>query len=792
MAVFLGGVVKALRLSVGFIAVLLVLCAVAVASFRYWDSFRDHLLLMALQPMGVSLIETRIRSLSFSEGSVELESLRLDYQQAAFAVAGNLTDLRVQHTLPSASWVDPLSWSLVVGTADLRMAALAPATAQSVNTKPFNPQSLLPQSFLSQVPLAHINIQNLRFAYQPRQGEPWLLEGNAMADSSAITAAFSLSQNAQVFSGNLKIQPDLIALALGQGQQVWIKVDSRLSLVGDRLVAGGSLMISDLNHTEDWLDLLPFTLPETRQWRGRLKGAYSLSLPREKLQAWLDTKAADLQGVLLTLQLQPDIEFVLMDEPVESIHAAGSANIQLADGKLSINALRLDKVKALVRAEQAKLDKLVTPLLGGTDTFEVELTGDYTGHLILASNRLQVNSEQASVFLRRPGSGKASALRLQTLGMTMAEGIVKQLDAVARFKLAFKEQPALNGLFNGKLVESDAAYTADAVVTLDDLTRINATASYKPESQWVDFKLASERANLATDTFNEWTKNLAMPITLELGDFSMSVEGRLNIADPTAMSAQGSMLVADWEGNLDKNHFKSLSSPFSFSGNANQFVIEGKVSNGLFDIGIPITDTRYNLRIESDIANDHHQITVSNLESKLVGGLVRIPEIHWDNKIQQTEFNVVIFNWQFSEIIELLQRDDLEVSGVLDGMLPVRVLQSGIEIKDGLLTARHPGGVIRYLPDTDMKAYLEQQGQLKMAVDILENFHYSKLDVVLNQQVDGNQLLNLTLKGKNPQAYGGTPVNLNLNVEHNINPLLQSLTLPGKIQEHWDSLEQIQ
>ena len=90
-----------------------------------------------------------------------------------------------------------------------------------------------------------------------------------------------------------------------------------------------------------------------------------------------------------------------------------------------------------------------------------------------------------------------------------------------------------------------------------------------------------------------------------------------------------------------------------------------------------------------------------------------------------------------------------------------------------------------------MKASLSNHQQLKMATDILENFQYHRLDAVLNQALDGTQYINLTLKGSNPDAYGGTPINLNLNIEHNIKPLIESLTLPEKIQENWNNLNSI-
>ncbi len=49
--------------------------------------------------------------------------------------------------------------------------------------------------------------------------------------------------------------------------------------------------------------------------------------------------------------------------------------------------------------------------------------------------------------------------------------------------------------------------------------------------------------------------------------------------------------------------------------------------------------------------------------------------------------------------------------------------------------------------------------------------------------MDGGGELGLSLAGSNPEQYEGQPINFNINLEQNLDPLLQSLRLSDNLVE---------
>lgn len=756
-----------LTLLILFILAAIVLVSGALLALRFHDDFRDWVIVSALKPYGVVAVTSRVDSVVADQ--LVLNQLSVHYENQTQTIIADLNQLSLQRVDSALPFTALAGWRLDAARADIEVQALAadagpPAARQSAQNVGATTPTLadfLPQNLLQQVPLAQVTLAESNITYQPPSGDAWHLKGNVAVSPAGIESDFHLQHAERHFQGELTLAPSQVKLLLGQADKPWISIDSRLEQVNGQLVAGGRAQISDLAHAEDWLALLPLTIPETYNWQGNLDLTFTFNVPESTVQKWLtgDTKARD--GVMLAARFVHDIKLQLPTLDLQRVAMKGSANVQIAADSLVLQHWNLEQSRMTLDIRDPTLQQRLAPLLGPKPAAG-------TGLSLMASGELTNVRIQAGAVLPQNIQGKMK-LALAAPDSTQLKGFAS---------------------FTGRSLDADR-FKGNADILLDDLTQFSVNYDYHANKQALDFTLSSEKNTLATATFNDWAEKLALPFQLELGDFAMAMTGRVSLKNLQTASVSGKVQVSDWHGNLEKNHFESLTSEFDFSGDLDQFSLQGTVKNGLFDVGIPITDIRYDLSLESNHKDDHLRIKVSNLESRLVGGLVRIPEFEWDSQRQETGFHVVIYNWQFAQIMDLLNRDDLQVSGILDGMLPITVSTQGWKIQDGRLAARKPGGVIRYLPEQSVKASLSQNQQMKMATDILENFQYSVLDAVVNQMLDGTQYINLTLKGKNPDAYGGTPVNLNLNIEHNIKPLMDSLTLPGRIQENWNHLETI-
>jgi hypothetical protein len=104
-----------------------------------------------------------------------------------------------------------------------------------------------------------------------------------------------------------------------------------------------------------------------------------------------------------------------------------------------------------------------------------------------------------------------------------------------------------------------------------------------------------------------------------------------------------------------------------------------------------------------------------------------------------------------------------------------------VKLSGGRLAVRVPGGVIRYsgmVPGGNTG--------VEMAMSILRDLHYDKLDVGAGYRPDGQMKLDIHLHGRNPEYENGRPVAFNLNIEENLLRLLESLSLADDITNRVD------
>lgn len=780
---------KVLRWFALLLVFAILMFAGAVVGLYHQDALRDQLLLRALQPYGVKSIRTRINAVD--SNGISLARLEVDYADQATAVTAIFTELSLKKLPGMTSWLAAQSWAATVTQAQASLRQ----TAHGESDQPLqlDPADFLPQSILKMNPLGSIRAEQIIFNYTPLDTEPWFYSGSFSADPLAITSDFKLIHGTQHFIGDVNLTPKQVAVTIGQeGEPSWVSVQSSLEFVEQNFVAGGVFSVTDLRNMEDWLALLPVDLPATRDWQGHFNGAYSMTLAKSTLDAWLAEQTRKVDGLAFNGQVKGEFVTQLLRSPLQSVDFKGSATIQFQDNKLLLKPLALGRLQVELDAQHEIVKSLARPLVGEKPKLLVHSKGDIMLTTDLDFNQVEVAFAEARLALGNSPVGLFSSINLKQTKLSFSDKQLALAKGSAKFDLDLADKPNVKGIAKLTGNKIKERFLGNLQVTLEDLTQFRVDYDYYQNKKLVEFDLTSERANLATATFNQWAEKMSLPVALELGDFAINMQGKIDLNKVGGVQAKGNVLVDNWQGQIEKNYFEALDSPFQFSGDLSEFVISATVTNGLFDIGLPITNIRYQTTITGDTKADRYQVQVKNLQSELVGGLVRIPEIVWDSETQQTEFNVIIYDWQFAEMIELLGRDDLQVSGVLDGMLPIKLTEQGITIKDGLLAARKPGGYIRFKPDPVLKASLSDQQELKIAIDVLENFMYDQLDVVLNQDTDFNQVLALTLKGKNPKAYGGTPVNLNLSVEHNIEPLIQTLTLPSLIEENWENLDAIE
>lgn len=201
------------------------------------------------------------------------------------------------------------------------------------------------------------------------------------------------------------------------------------------------------------------------------------------------------------------------------------------------------------------------------------------------------------------------------------------------------------------------------------------------------------------------------------------------------------------------------------------------------DVGFPVENIAVQFALMPAVGTDLPVVKVHKFNATLLGGMAHAGPFTLDFTRDKNTFEVQLEHIGLHEIMLLEQQEGLAGSGVLDGKIPINISRKGVEVVNGQLDVRAPGGIIRYTPTDKVASLAQSNPNVDMVVEALRNFHYEIMDVRSDYQTSGDLKLQVHLEGKNPDWQAGKPVHLNLNLQENIPALLRSLQLSGEISE---------
>jgi hypothetical protein len=202
------------------------------------------------------------------------------------------------------------------------------------------------------------------------------------------------------------------------------------------------------------------------------------------------------------------------------------------------------------------------------------------------------------------------------------------------------------------------------------------------------------------------------------------------------------------------------------------------------NLGFKVRDIQLRVSLPKATAIAQPQLRIDAFSAGMFGGQLLLPQPQsWDFAAKANQLTLQARQWQLAELVALQKNADIQAQGTLEGELPVTIADGRIIIKKGYLRALPPGGSIRYTANDASKALASNSAELRLALNLLSDLQYQVLSSVVNLDAAGNLLLELSLEGSNPSQYGGQPVNFNINLEQNLDPLLQSLRLSGTLVE---------
>ena len=275
-------------------------------------------------------------------------------------------------------------------------------------------------------------------------------------------------------------------------------------------------------------------------------------------------------------------------------------------------------------------------------------------------------------------------------------------------------------------------------------------------------------------------KDFAFPVKITNGQVSANMKLNWN----KHLTINTKIHLQDFNGQYNDMPFENLQSILELAQiNGVRSIKPISLKVHKFDVGFPISNISSEILLKKNSDGEFAIVHVNNFEAYMLGGRAHAQDFDFDTLADKNSFVVQFKGLGLRYLLELERQEGLYGDGQLDGQIPIEINKGEILIHEGKLTARKPGGVIKYSPTVDVAELAKSNPSVGMMLQALSNFKYDVLDVTTQYKPGGDLDLKLRLQGQNPQWQNGQPINLNLNVQENIPALLRSLQLSGEISE---------
>ena len=262
---------------------------------------------------------------------------------------------------------------------------------------------------------------------------------------------------------------------------------------------------------------------------------------------------------------------------------------------------------------------------------------------------------------------------------------------------------------------------------------------------------------------------LGLPFTPTSGEIAADVSIPLGEVQP---GQDSTFYLRDLEAEFGAARFERLNAVLSFEQVWPPISHDTQsIAIGLLQAGVPFTDIRATFAIR-----EPNLINMSDLSMAFASGRVSGTDFLIDLETGQEIVNLDVNGVDLSTVAQLSGLTDLEATGVLSGSLPVLFSANDAIIRDGVLTTDSPG-YIRYRPSQRSSSTVAAEGGMQLALQAMEDFQYDSLSLTVSGSITGDLTAGLAIKGRNPDLYGGYPIDFNLNLSGELANIVQgSLT----------------
>ncbi|MFK8050612.1 MAG: YdbH domain-containing protein [Halioglobus sp.] len=788
-----------LRISLSILALLFALIlGGAIYSYTQLPAVTEQQAKKYLKDFGVKAL--KYEGLKLSSRHLKFDKLRLE---------GSFEDIDYKSAVSSLEltfdWRELSKGRLISLTADSLTLDVKDNSSESVESeapKSLKLSSLLPQQYLKQIPLELIEVGRFELNYEKaatalnvkgslRYDDQLAIELQLKAADISLegrlwTEGIEQYPHTSITLAHLDTKVGSVSTALkSEADQSW-----EWSVMGDieydSLI--GAIQSANQSHNLqlDLSGVSKLALVGKSQFNAKVRHGDSLVLESKELENLLPQFTIDIQtnNQLKQLSLENIVQGLSADLPVAVTLNGGLTTVTIFP--TSINAELVADNSALPADLKSWLTWGNTIPVYWDSPQEIAITsqpdGSWTSQL--KSNTLQVGGKNSHVRVNNLNA------KIHLFANDEVRGSA-EIDTRIISRLRRSQLPALKLAAKLQGTEADARFE----FRLDDIAEsmkaaASGQANLSSGASSVEVQLASSDLSYASET--------VLPLLHSLDLLSTRIDPKITSGRLTLNSLVSSesfeLTGIDLASEFNINELSGEYDSYSFDGVAMRAKWQGidqlrtiepvDISIANLNVGIELRDIQLHLSLPKKTPVSEPAIVINQLSSRIFGGEVYLPQPKsWDFGAKSNNFIVKAKGWQLADMVALQQDEDIQAQGILEGQLPVELTEGRLIIADGYLRAVAPGGTIRYIANEASEALSASNPELELALDLLSDFQFHVLSSEVELDKGGNLLLGLSLQGKNPSQFDGRPVNFNINLEQNLDPLLQSLRLSDKLVE---------
>ncbi len=335
----------------------------------------------------------------------------------------------------------------------------------------------------------------------------------------------------------------------------------------------------------------------------------------------------------------------------------------------------------------------------------------------------------------------------------------------------------------GQLAAVDGAGTLQGKLNNDSELQLDLTASLDAKQ---NLQLKATLGELFLRSGNPLAKTLVQwPELLDLNNGRLNADANLDLAAGSSAPSLDLNLTGKGLGGIyDRSELSGLDTRLQFKLARQRFELYiPQVKLQQANPGLPIGPGEARVRYSAPLAAAAKgRLEVNLARTTLMGGQVTLTPGQWNLDAGNLLFRIQLRGLELQQLFALYPAEGLAGSGTLDGDLPVRLGPKGIEIDDGHVAARQPGGYLQFSSER-IKALGRSNPAMQLVTQSLEDFRFTTLNSAVDYDQHGTLNLGMRLEGQNPAIENGRPIHFNINLEEDIPTLLASLQLTDRVND---------